>query len=233
MLKLCKYDLHIHTVLSPCGSELNTPNNIVNMASLQELNLIAITDHNAVEQCKAIEILSEYFDFNVIYGIEVSVEDFHVVVYFLNELYATKFREELQKYFISREQKNRFLSQQVLNVNDELVETVIQDLMSIDITYNEFIKIARICKGLVVLAHIDRKNKSALEKYSLDEIEFDGLEFSRYADEDFINQFKDNYKYIINSDAHEILDVGENQQEILLKDNTIEALFDYFEVKYD
>lgn len=34
--------------LSPCADILMSPNNILNMAYLKELNMIAITDHNFV-----------------------------------------------------------------------------------------------------------------------------------------------------------------------------------------
>ena len=39
-------DLHMHSCLSPCGDELMTPNNIVNMAKLKGLDAIAVCDHN-------------------------------------------------------------------------------------------------------------------------------------------------------------------------------------------
>ena len=41
------YDLHIHSALSPCGDEDMTPNNIVNMALIKGLDIIAVTDLNA------------------------------------------------------------------------------------------------------------------------------------------------------------------------------------------
>ena len=40
------YDFHIHSCLSPCGDDDNTPNNIVNMALIKGLNVIALSDHN-------------------------------------------------------------------------------------------------------------------------------------------------------------------------------------------
>ena len=39
-------DLHMHSCLSPCGDELMTPNNIVNMALIKGLDIIAVCDHN-------------------------------------------------------------------------------------------------------------------------------------------------------------------------------------------
>ena len=42
------YDLHIHSALSPCGDNDMTPNNIVNMAMLNELDMIAeLGDHES------------------------------------------------------------------------------------------------------------------------------------------------------------------------------------------
>ena len=38
------YDFHIHSCLSPCGDDDNTPNNIVNMALIKGLNAIALSD---------------------------------------------------------------------------------------------------------------------------------------------------------------------------------------------
>ena len=48
------YDLHIHTALSPCGDNDMTPNNLVNMALLKGLDIIAVTDHNSSENVEAV-----------------------------------------------------------------------------------------------------------------------------------------------------------------------------------
>ena len=45
-------DLHIHSCLSPCGDALMTPNNIVGMAFIKELDCIAVTDHNAASSTR-------------------------------------------------------------------------------------------------------------------------------------------------------------------------------------
>ena len=47
------YDLHIHSCLSPCGDMDMTPNNLVNMAKLLGLDVIALTDHNTSLNCEA------------------------------------------------------------------------------------------------------------------------------------------------------------------------------------
>ena len=65
------YDFHIHTALSPCGDNDMTPNNIVNMALLKELDIIAITDHNSCENAAAVMKVAEGTDLIVIPGMEV------------------------------------------------------------------------------------------------------------------------------------------------------------------
>ena len=48
------YDLHIHSCLSPCGDGDMTVNNIVHMAQLKGLQIIALTDHNSCKNVPAI-----------------------------------------------------------------------------------------------------------------------------------------------------------------------------------
>ena len=47
------YDLHIHSALSPCADDDMTPNNIVNMAKLKGLDVIALSDHNCAKNVEA------------------------------------------------------------------------------------------------------------------------------------------------------------------------------------
>ena len=48
------YDLHIHSCLSPCGDDDMTPGNIVGMAAIKGLDVIAVTDHNSCKNCPAV-----------------------------------------------------------------------------------------------------------------------------------------------------------------------------------
>ncbi len=77
------YDLHIHSCLSPCGDSDMTPNNIVNMARLADLNLIALTDHNSCRNCPAILAAARGSGLTVLPGMELcSAEEAHVVCLF-------------------------------------------------------------------------------------------------------------------------------------------------------
>ena len=43
-----RYDLHIHSALSPCAEEEMTPVTVVGQAALSGLDFVAIADHNAI-----------------------------------------------------------------------------------------------------------------------------------------------------------------------------------------
>ena len=120
------YDLHIHTCLSPCGDVLMTPNNILNMAYLKELDIIAITDHNSTLQLPSIIELSTSFDMLVIPGVEVSTsEGYHVVCLFRNLEAANLFQSVLEKYLNKKTyDKDLYGYQQILDVNDEIIDEI-------------------------------------------------------------------------------------------------------------
>ncbi len=75
-----QYDLHIHTALSPCANDDMTPNNIVNMALLSGLEVIAITDHNTTANCAAVQKAAMDTQLTVICGMELCTsEEVHTV----------------------------------------------------------------------------------------------------------------------------------------------------------
>ena len=47
------YDFHLHSCLSPCGDNDNTPYNLAGMAAVKGLQVIALTDHNTCGNCPA------------------------------------------------------------------------------------------------------------------------------------------------------------------------------------
>ena len=63
MLSL-SYDLHIHSCLSPCGDNESTPCNIVGMAYVKGLDVIAVTDHNSAKNCPAAVEAAKEFGIN-------------------------------------------------------------------------------------------------------------------------------------------------------------------------
>ena len=53
------YDLHIHSALSPCSDDDMGANNIVNMAILNGLSYVAVTDHNSLKQLPVVKRVAD------------------------------------------------------------------------------------------------------------------------------------------------------------------------------
>ena len=77
------YDLHIHSCLSPCGDNESTPGNIVGMAVVKGLDVIALTDHNTCKNCAAAMAIGKEYGITVIPGMELTTsEEVHVLCLF-------------------------------------------------------------------------------------------------------------------------------------------------------
>ncbi len=86
MLKDFKGDLHVHTCLSPCGSNEMLPTAIVKEAKEQNLDIIGICDHNSVENVEAVKKAGEKESMAVIGGVEItSREEVHILGLFDND----------------------------------------------------------------------------------------------------------------------------------------------------
>ena len=73
MLKIYTADLHIHSCLSPCGDLDMSPRNIVATAVEKQLDIIAITDHNASENILATMKAAQGKSLIVLPGMELSL----------------------------------------------------------------------------------------------------------------------------------------------------------------
>ena len=93
------YDLHIHSCLSPCGDDEMTPNNIVNMAFIKGLDIIAITDHNACSHVRIAPEIAEALGILFVPGMEVQTrEEVHILCYFRQVDAIEAFDRELSKF---------------------------------------------------------------------------------------------------------------------------------------
>lgn len=69
------FDFHIHTSLSPYGENNMTPPNIVNMAILKGLNLIAITDHDSTRNMRALMEVARGLPRTVLLALELTTAE--------------------------------------------------------------------------------------------------------------------------------------------------------------
>ena len=116
-------DLHMHSALSPCALEEMTPNNMVNMALLQELTAIAVTDHNSCRNAAAVMEVAQGTGLVVVPGLEVQTrEEVHVVTLFQSLDDALAMQEEVYAALPDMKAPAKIRNKQLLmDAEDEVV----------------------------------------------------------------------------------------------------------------
>ena len=77
------YDFHLHSCLSPCADDDNTPSNIAGMGVVSGLNIMALTDHNTCKNCPAFFEAAKRNGIIPIAGMELTTsEDIHIIFLF-------------------------------------------------------------------------------------------------------------------------------------------------------
>lgn len=226
------YDLHIHSVLSPCADTLMTPNNIFNMANLKGLNIIAVTDHNSLKQLSVCSEIAESYDILFIPGVEISVsEGFHVLCYFKESEDAHKFDNFLHNHIEKKRYNTEsFGKQELTNVFDEIIDEYPYYLSpALPLSLKDIKSELKSYEHLLFYAHIDHRSLSGLD--NIDKDRLDGVEVTTRASKEFMKKSVLNSDLVIcNSDAHQITDILEKTERntIFLNELTMEAFFRYF-----
>ncbi|MBE6839273.1 MAG: PHP domain-containing protein [Ruminococcus sp.] len=159
------YDLHIHSCLSPCGDDDMLPSNIVGMAALKELDVIAVTDHNSCLNCPAVMKLAEAYGVTAIPGMELTTaEEVHVVCLFPTLEKALEFSEYVySKLLPFPNDETVFGKQQIVDEDDNVVGKVENLLINAtDIYFYELYDLLKEYDGLMIPAHVDKSANSLL-----------------------------------------------------------------------
>jgi hypothetical protein len=207
-----------------------TPNNILNMAMLKNLDFVSITDHNSAKQLPVVDEIETAYDFIFIPGIEVTVkENFDVLCYFRTYEDAYRLSDIIANSLHGDWGPFTEKDQIITDIYDVPKDTFPKPLLSKTIPYLTLYKYVKELDGAVVLAHIDRKNKSALNSFQLDEIPFDGIEVQQFNKEMYLKAHPElqNHKIFASSDSHSLLTISERVESIELKEKSIDAFFDY------
>lgn len=208
-MKQYYYDLHIHSCLSPCGDSDNTPNNIIGMASLCGLDIVALTDHNSTANCPAFFEAAKKFGIVAIAGMELTTsEDIHVVCLFETLDGAMQFGKKVDTLKIPV--KNRpdiFGQQQILDGDDNIIGEEENLLINATlISIEEVPSMVAHYGGICYPAHIDRESNGIISVLGTfpSTPHFNCVEFhdNKNCDE-YINKYSlQNKKTIVSSDAH-------------------------------
>jgi len=240
MMKNYYYDLHIHSCLSPCGDNDNTPNNIIGMASLCGLDIAALCDHNSVANCPAFFKAAKRYGVVPVAGMELTTsEDIHIICLFETLEGAMEFGKEVDNLKIPV--KNRpdiFGCQQILDGDDNIIgeeENLLINatMISVEELPNMVAKYGGICYP----AHIDRSSNSIISVLGTfpETPHFDCVEFhdKQKCDEYIAKYSLQHKKIIISSDAHYLTQLRDKENYFSLPDGLSgdeqirSALFDF------
>jgi 3',5'-nucleoside bisphosphate phosphatase len=209
-MNLYRADLHIHTVLSPCGELEMSPANIIKQASEKALDIIGITDHNSTRHCRLIRDLAQSYGIFVLMGAEITTkEEVHCLAFFESDDQLDSFQHYLELHLPNIPNDiERFGYQVVLDRNEDIVHQEEWLLISaIDQSIDEVEKKVHSLNGLFIPAHIDKNRYSLISQLGFipKGMNADAFELSAKANEKELQPYMkwhDNKPFIRSSDAH-------------------------------
>lgn len=209
-------DLHIHSVLSPCGGLDMSPVNIVRNALMKKLDIIAITDHNSTRHCESAVEIGKKNGITVLAGAEINTkEEIHCLTFFETIGKAHKFQQYLDENLVVIQNKpSLFGPQYVVDADENILDEEPRLLIaSLRAGIEEIASVVSELGGIYIPAHINRKSNSLYSQLGFlsSTLKVDALEIS--PDRDLEQFMKDHpeimqYQLISNSDAHNLERVG-------------------------
>lgn len=228
------YDFHIHSCLSPCGDDDMTPANIVGMAALKGLDVIAVTDHNSCKNCPPVLKLAEEYGVLAIPGMEIcTMEEVHVVCLFSELKDALLFDEYVDgKMPAVMNNEVIFGKQQIYDEADNELGRVEKLLINaVNISFDELFDLMEQYHGIMIPAHIDKAANSLLSNLGFipPDSRFSCVEVK---DLKKLHELQRNHPYlkkckvISDSDAHYLEDIQEPIYSIYAKDRTVKDILE-------
>ena len=223
MIKRYYYDLHTHSCLSPCGDDDNTPNNILGMASLCEIDIVALTDHNTCKNCPAFFEAAKKYGIIPIAGMELTTsEDIHVVCLFERLDNAMAFDSFVSEHRILIKNRPEFFGEQlILDSEDNVIgreENLLTNATTISVD-DVFSKVKSF-GGVAYPAHIDKDSNSITAVLGAipPDAEFVHFELHDKEKADFCSARYGLKKesFIVSSDAHCLTDMRDKENYFLL-----------------
>lgn len=191
-MKTCKTDLHIHTLLSPCGSLEMSPDKIISQAVARGLDTIGITDHNSTRQCEVLRNIGIQSGIEVLMGAEVTTrEEVHCLVYFENSLILNRFQQFLDEHLpeLSND-PDRFGYQVVVNDQNTIVYEEPRLLINaLDVSLEQMCTVVHSLEGVIIPAHIDRYRFGLIGQLGFipADLRVDGFEISALTEPEYLS----------------------------------------------
>ncbi len=209
-----------------------TPNNLVNMAKLLGLDVIALTDHNTSRNCAAAMAVGREIGLTVIPGMELTTaEDIHAVCLFPTLEKAMAWDAYVDAHRIKIRNRPDIYGRQVLmNENDEEVGELEHLLLpATEIPITSAYQTVKSFGGICFPAHIDRDSLSILSV--LGEIDAAcGFKTAELADKSKLEALRrlhpilDTLHLVTDSDAHYLENMRDAENVLEAEENSPEAV---------
>lgn len=208
-----RFDLHVHSCLSPCASLEMSPSEIVARVKAVGLGGFALTDHQSARNCEAVAECARRADVGCLCGLEVcTAEEVHCLAIFDTPAQAMHMTDWVYAALPRRvNDPDTFGDQPVVTWDDDVVEL-------------EWRILAAACRrtipdtsarchelgGLFIAAHVDRSAFSVFSQLGMlpEGGVFDAVELSRTADAAVWLPRVDGFAATRSSDAHNLDDVA-------------------------
>ena len=210
-------DLHIHTLLSPCGDVEMTPRNIVHNAKARHLDIIGITDHNSTRNALLVKKLAQKEGIFVLTGAEVTTrEEVHCLAFFETEEQLSQFQQYIDENITKIPNDEEYFGYQpVIDEDENILEMIpyyLPAALKQGITKVQQ-KIESL-NGLFIPAHIDRSVNGILSQLGFipPGLKCDALGLSKHGSKKDVEQqyvLQNKIALIRNSDAHYVEQIGE------------------------
>jgi PHP family Zn ribbon phosphoesterase len=232
-------DLHIHSALSPCSEKDMTPNNIVNMACLKGLDIIAVTDHNSMENYLSVLKCGRGKKILIVPAMEIeSREEIHLLSFFSDFAAAQSMQRIVSDALMKVENREDIFGRQlVMDEWDNLKGTVKHLLLTAtELGIEDIIDLVDGLGGVVIPAHVDRESNSILSNLGAipEDLKINYLEISAECNlEEYIkkNPQLSRYHFIRSSDAHHLGDILERESFLDLEEASAACLIDLLKRK--
>lgn len=229
------YDLHIHSCLSPCGSDEMLPSDIVGMAVVKGLDVIAVTDHNSCKNCPAVMTIAQNYGIIAIPGMEICTsEEVHAVCLFHSLQNAMSFDSYVhQKLPDIKNNPEIFGLQQIVDADDNIIaHEPLLLINAANISFTELYDTVTAHNGVMFPAHIDKNTNSLISNLGFipPDSKFACAEIKNLQNSESLldqHQYLQKCKIITNSDAHYLSHINEPVNFMKCEDKSPESVLHF------
>ena len=224
-----RFDLHIHSCLSPCADLEMLPRAIVHRACEAGLDAIAVCDHNSARNAPALQAACVAEGMACLFGLEITTaEELHALAVFDTPAAALAMTERVYAALPPRLNIPKLFGEQpVVDAEGQIVDRDWHLLCApTGLSVRDTAALVRHLGGIFIAAHVDRpvfSISSQLGTLAGDE-GFEAMELTRHAERALWRRRFAGLPILCSSDSHQLHDIGCAWNEAPLADFSVASL---------